>query len=532
MTVPREERSWSKRTERTDFDYIVVGSGMGGMTAAAMLAKLGRKVLVLEQHYTPGGFTHAFRRKGYSWDVGVHAVGEVTRHSMTGRLLHHLTDGRLEWASLGETYEEFHFLDGVRIDYPDNPGDLRRALHEAFPDEISAIDAYFERVKQVSRAMKGYYQARSMPKGLAAVGSFVLARKAQAAFEQNTAEVLASLTDNPRLRTVLSARWGYYGSPPSRSSFAIQALVDKHFQHGAYYPVGGSERIAAELLRTVADAGGWTRIVAPVDEILIERGRAVGVRMVDGEEIRAKSGVISAVGAVATARRLLPESHRGSKWAKALKPLPSASAHVCLNLGFKGDIQAAGCSGANQWFFETWDMEHEVWDVHPDRPLPAPPLLYCSYPSLKDPTHDPGPDQRHTGEVVTFVPWASFERWQGTDWRKRGESYEAFKADLQAALLARFLHHRPELEPLIDHVEMSTPLSTDTFVRPMRGSIYGIEPTPDRFRNPHLRPSTPIRALFLGGSEVATVGIIGAMMGGVMSVMAAEPRGAVGLMRV
>jgi all-trans-retinol 13,14-reductase len=531
MTVPRQDRSWSKRTDRSDFDHIVVGSGMGGMTAAAMLASLGHRVLVLEQHYTPGGFTHAFRRQGFSWDVGVHAVGEVSHHSLTGRLLARLTGGRLQWASLGAVYEEFHFPDGLRIDYPDHPEAFREALVRAFPSEAPAIDAYLGRVREVARAMKGYYQARALPRALAGVGSFLLARKAQAAFEQNTRDVIHGLTDDPRLRTVLAARWGYYGSPPSRSSFAIQALVDKHFQHGAFYPVGGSSRIAVELLRTVAEAGGWTRICAEVDSILVEGRRAVGVRLADGEEIRARQGVISAVGAVATARRLLPEGAAPREWVDALAPLPSASAHVCLNLGFQGDIAKTGCSGANQWFFETWDLEQEFWDVHPDRAVGRAPLLYCSYPSLKDPDHDPGPEQRHTGEVVTFVPWESFTRWQGTTWRQRGEGYETFKRTLHDALLAQFLDHRPELEPLIAHSEISTPLSTDTFVRPMRGSIYGVEPTPERFRNPHLRPATPIKGLYLAGSEVATVGVIGAMMGGVLAVMAAEPRGALRLLR-
>src|SRR4029079_794117 len=100
------------------WDYVVIGSGMGGMTTAALLAKLGRRVLVLEQHYAPGGFTHVFKRPGYHWDVGVHAVGEVTEHSMTGRILRALTDGKLEWTSLGSVYDQFNFPDGFSIDFP------------------------------------------------------------------------------------------------------------------------------------------------------------------------------------------------------------------------------------------------------------------------------------------------------------------------------------------------------------------------------------------------------------------------------
>ena len=84
---------------------------------------------------------------------------------------------------------------------------------------------------------------------------------------------------------------------------------------------------------------------------------------------------------------------------------------------------------------------------------------------------------------------------------------------------------------MIDVVELSTPLSTDNFCRPMAGSIYGIEPTPERFRNPWLRARSPIKNLFFSGSEVASVGVIGAMMGGVLAAASAEPLGAFDLLR-
>ena len=263
----------------------------------------------------------------------------------------------------------------------------------------------------------------------------------------------------------------------------------------------------------MADAGGYTRIYADVKRIILDDGRAVGVELADGEEIRAKR-VISAAGISATVRRLLPQSTQASPWARAIRKLKPAPAHVCLYLGFKGDIRTAGASAANKWFYETWDSEVKGWNVAPDREPGDAPILYCSFPSLKDPEHDPGDDVRHTGEVVTFVPFESFAPWRDSRWKKRGESYDAFKAELTERILRQFLRHMPELEPMIDHVELSTPVSTDHFCRPVAGSIYGLEPTPERFRCNWLRPRSPIPGLFFAGSEVSTVGVIGAMMGG------------------
>ncbi len=530
MAHPRNERPWSARSPDVAWDAIVIGSGMGGMTTAAMLAKMGQKVLVLEQHYVPGGFTHTFKRPGYEWDVGVHAVGEVTRHSMPGRVLHHLTDGRLEWASLGPVYDAFHWPDDFHIDFPDNPRQFRENLVAAFPNGVDAIDDYLRTIREVSGAMKGYYLARTLGPRAGRIAERLLAREARRQFMRRSDEVLDTLTDDPKLRAMFMAQWGYYGSPPSRSSFAIQALVVKHFQWGGFYPVGGSARIAQELLRTVAAAGGWTRIKADVAEIVIEDGVAVGVRLASGETLRAPQ-VISAAGVLATVTRMLPNTI-DTEWASSVKALPPSAAHVCLYVGFKGDIRKAGASAANQWFYNTWDCNEQGWEVSPEQEtIPDAPCLYCSFPSLKDPEHEPGPEERHTGEVVTFVPWESFSQWQGSRWKKRPGGYDAFKKALEASLLEQFLANMPELADMVDYVELSTPLTTDHFVRPMAGSIYGLEPTPERFENRWLRPRSPIPGLFFSGSEVATVGVVGAMMGGVLSAVAAQPAGGVRLLR-
>ena len=247
------------------------------MTSAALLTKLGFRVLVLEQHYVPGGFTHMFRRKNYEWDVGVHAVGEVTHHSLTGRLLSALTDNELEWNSLGPVYDEFYYPDDFEIHFPDTPEQFRENLLSAFPNEKDAIEEYLRAVRDVSSAMKGYYAARSAPKLFGAAMHAIGGRKAQKYLETITKDAVQGMTKDPKLQSVFTAQWGYYGSPPDRSSFAMQALVVKHFLHGGYYPVGGAKEIARTLLGTVAKSGGWTCIRTSVKEILVEAGRVKGV---------------------------------------------------------------------------------------------------------------------------------------------------------------------------------------------------------------------------------------------------------------
>lgn len=525
---PRPPKHWSRTSPEGPWDYVVVGSGMGGMTTAAMLARMGRRVLVLEQHYVPGGFTHAFTRKGYRWDVGVHVVGDVTEHTLTGKLLAYLSRGELEWSSVGPVYEQFHFPDGLRIEFPADPEKFRANLLEAFPGEEKAIDAYLALSREASHRIRAYHLARALPGWLAPAVHYFAGRKAEPFLHQTTAEVLERLTADERLRAVLTSQWGYYGAPPSRSPFVLQALILRHFLHGGYYPKGGAPSIARGLLKTVADAGGWTRILADVEEILVERGRAVGVRLVGGEEIRARR-VVSAVGVVATVERLLGERYRTTEWAAALRKLRPGPAHVCLYLGFRGDIREAGASGANKWFYNCWDAGDGFWEI--DGELGDAPVLYCSFPSLKDPCHDPGPELRHTGEVVTFVPWEAFAKWRGKKWRKRGEDYEALKGRLQKKMLGQYLERLPGLRGMVDYTEVSTPLSTDHFSRPMAGSIYGSEGTKDRFMSRWTRPRSPIPGLYFSGNEVAAMGVMGAMLGGMLAAFAAEPVGTARLLR-
>jgi all-trans-retinol 13,14-reductase len=130
---------------------------------------------------------------------------------------------------------------------------------------------------------------------------------------------------------------------------------------------------------------------------------------------------------------------------------------------------------------------------------------------------------RHTGDVITFVPWDTFEPWLGSKWKKRGQEYDEFKDQISQALLSQYRERYPELAPMIKFTELSTPLSTHHFARSHRGSIYGLASEPDRFLDDTLTPKTPIKGLYMAGVDVMAPGIAGALGGGALAVAAAEP---------
>jgi len=376
-------------------------------------------------------------------------------------------------------------------------------------------------VQQAGKSAKVHFFCRNMAKWAETLATPFLKGKLNNWIKITTKEVLDELTSNEKLKAVLAGQWGYYGSPPSRSSFFIHAITIRHFWEGAYYPEGTSKTLADNILNIVHEKGGDVRLRTAVEKVLTEGGKVVGVRTAKGENIYAPL-VISAAGAKATVERLLPETEEQKKWATNIKKLPQSPCHLCVYLGFEGDIKKAGATASNQWFFNSWDQEKTLWDFKNKGEEPH--ILYVSFPSLKDPAHDAGDSNYHTGEVVTFVDWDYFLKWEETKQGRRGEDYKDLKEELTKRILDHLKTHLPELMKLCTYVELSTPLSTDHFCSSPRGAIYGLEPTPERFNCKDLRPQTPLKNFYLTGADVGTLGVVGALMGGVLTAAKIDKR--------
>jgi len=506
-------RSWKPEGE---YDTIVVGSGIGGLGVAALLAsRASKRVLVLERHGKAGGFTHAFKRKNYDWDVGLHYIGDVHHEGATLRtLFDEITGGRLKWQAMDEVYDTI-VVGRQRFEYVAGRDNWRRRMHEHFPAEKAAIDRWLELVAETTRGARSYFGAKALPRPAAAVAGPFMRRPFLRHASRTVAEVLRGLTDDELLKGVLTAQFGDYGLTPDRASFGIHAMVFNHYLRGAAYPVGGSARIAAEVVPEIEAAGGAVVTGAEVAEIVIERNRAVGVRMADDREVRAPI-VISDAGLANTVRRLLPPEAPGRRaLAAPLKRVPPSSAHICLYVGLDATDDDLGLATSNLWVFPGPDHDANLARYLDDPSAPIP-LTYISFPSGKDPDFQRRHPGRATVEVVSIAPYEWFSEWQCTAWQKRGEDYEALKDRLTGRLMEVLTREVPQLADNIDYFELSTPLSTRHFNAYEEGEIYGLDHTPERFKSTGLRPNTPVPGLWLTGQDVCTAGVAGALYGGVL----------------
>lgn len=496
------------------WDAIVIGSGLGGLTVAALLSKHAHKrVLVLERHYTMGGFTHVFRRPGWEWDVGVHYIGQIEGKGGLGPLFDDITDGALRWAKMPDVYDEVHL--GART-FPLRAGKdaFVDTLAAEFPGERGTITRYLELLKRAGGDIGPFFVERALPRRFAALTGPLLGARGRRWLDRTVDEVLRPEIRDPMLFDVLTAQWGDYGLPPSQASFGMQAMVARHYLHGAYYPVGGAGAIAESIEPVIEKSGGRVVVRGGVAEIVIEGGRAVGVRLEEGGRVLRAPVIVSDAGARNTWLRLVPKADaERTGLPEKIRAIAPSVGHLCLHLGLRGTDRELGLTGTNLWLYPEGDRDRAIERFRAD-PENAPfPVVYASFPSAKDPTWSERYPGKSTIEVISpaWPEWLA--KFEGTRWHKRGAEYEAWKARMSERLLRALEQHRPNLRARIEHMELSTPLSTAHFTSHEAGEMYGLSHGPDRFRLP-IRAATPIDGLFFSGQDLSSCGVGGALLSG------------------
>ncbi len=510
----------TEKPSANEFDVIVIGSGMGGMTAAAALSRFDHKVLLLEQAQQLGGLTHTFSRNGFTWDVGLHYCGTFGPDQLAGRTLNWLSGGTIEFSSVGTVYDTLHFPDEFEIAVGRPAETYKTELKERFPNNAAEIDAYFAALLAAEEAGHMASGERAMPEPFRSAHRWWNNNKIRRWCSRTTGEVIAEYISNPQLAAVLSAQWGTYGGNPKEASFAIHAIIIGHYLEGARYPVGGAGAIAKGLVPVIEAAGGSARAATAVSEILLADGKAVGVRTQAGDEFKAPH-VVSTIGAVETVRRLLPQEIQQQDWAQEIATFKPSICHFDLFLGFEGDIARHGATRSNHWFYESWDTGDAIWTAADDEPIR---MMFVSFATLKDAGHDPGPRNRHTADMLVWADWSAVAEFADGGAARRPAEWAAFKQRVEAKMLDLFKQKFPGLAPLITYHELGTPLATADFTGHEQGGFYGIETTPRRMLSDALAFRTPVPGLFLAGQDVVTPGIAGALAGGMLGAATIDPR--------
>lgn len=508
---------------KTKYDVLIIGSGVGGLTCAAILAKQGKSVLLLEKHYLAGGLTHTYKRLGCEWDTGVHYIGEVHDPANPFRILFdYVTGPDLIWDKMDKEYDRIVFPDR-EYSFIEGKENFQSGLLETFHDkrDQTAIKDYLKLITEVGKAGRAFCQAQALPMWTGNMAFRLMRRPAQSFAKYTTFETLSRLTSNPKLIGVLTGQYGNYGLPPKKSSFFTHALVAKHYMNGGSFPRGGSHHIAQTALKVIKENGGDIRLKSDVDKILIKNRCAYAVKLKSGEVILADK-IISTAGAHNTYLNFIDANEISKSLYEDVKASRYTSGYFSLNLKLKGSAKSLSLPKTNLWMYPSYDHDANVesYFANQDNPLP---VSYISFASNKDTHWDDKYPESSTVNILGVSSLKWFEKWKETSSRAKDQLYQDKKAKLAERHLENLFSYFPHLKNHVDRMESATPLTMKKYCNYRHGETYGLEPSPSRFDQKWLRAQTPIKNLYLSGQDVLFAGVCGALMSGAITALCVSP---------
>jgi phytoene dehydrogenase-like protein len=499
-------------------DAIIIGSGIGGLGLASILAqRRGMRVLVLEANSVPGGCMHMHEVDGFEFNSGIDSVGDM--NPPVGRGINratadYVTQGQLKWARMADVHEVCTF------------GDEQYQFHSSAEANIEWVERlcpgegnirkYYKIEKQLEQASSGFALTKVLPDWIpqfAREGTFRLAGAAWRKYMRRTATDIFrnELGFSERLTSVFCYMYGNHGMVPANLPFAMHAITMHHYRNGAYYPAGVPGQIVESIIPIVERAGGQVAVGMPVDKILVENGRAAGVKLENGEEVRCPI-VVSDASAYTTFTELMDrELATRLGYLEHLGKTRPSPAHAHLMLGFDERVELPQHI---IWALPTYpsvgkydlDAGDKIWKT--ERRTDGGPSAYILCPSERDPVFQQRYPNKSTVCVLAEMP---------IEWVQRHRTDPAFKAELEGKLTESLMRiarqHLPGIRGKTPKVmDLGIPVGCNP--RGQGGCSYGLECNAQRLVDDvhWLRHKTKVPGLYLSGQDPFVPSFAGALI--------------------
>ncbi|MDX2432410.1 MAG: FAD-dependent oxidoreductase, partial [Bacteroides sp.] len=477
-----------------DFDAIIIGGGLGGLSAGALLSRHGKKVMLIEQHYIPGGCATIFKRKDFLMEVGLHAMdGSLIEEKKGHSLLKFLgVRKHLDF----QTIPEFFHMQNDRIDFtlPNGADKAVEALALTFPEEEKAIRKLFKLILDVDEELS-HFPRKFWEKVL----KFPLFPFFFPNIIKTFRATLGSYLDrhfmSEELKLILQGNLLYYHDDPYGLSLIFYAKAQTSFiQKGSYFIKGGSQTLSDSLARVITDNQGILLLGKKVDRIIMEKQRAVGVTFSDAfntnlkpETFRAEHIIHS--GALPLVTELL-EGAAADKIKKRIAGMVPSCSLLCIYIGFSREVKSLGHHRYSTFIYG--DEVKSLKDIHANYygPWEQRSFAFVDYSQI-----DSGlaPEGKSFGVICAADRLSDWEDLDEVDYKKR-------KNELAGILFNRLEKAIPGLTDIIETYEVGTSRTIKKYTLNPFASPYGFAQTPAQvgFKRPSYR--SPVKKLWFSGN--------------------------------